>query len=383
MSRSMGRQRIKVTQAFADGLLCGPCRLEITDGVITALDDQPGPADCAVAGLITPGFVDLQVNGGGGVLINDQPSVEGFHRVAEVHRRFGTVAILPTVLTDHPDVMAEAVTTALKTKDQPGIAGLHLEGPHIATQKRGTHDPRHIRPLDEVTMGHVARLRAADVPVMITLAPEAASPPQITALAKMGAIVSLGHSGCSATAAAEAFAAGARSVTHLFNAMSGMSARAPGLAGAALVSDAAVGLICDGIHVDDTMLRLACQMPGAVERCFLVSDAMPTVGGPESFRLYGQEIRQQAGRLINAEGRLAGAHTTMLAGLSRLAGKLSIPLQDALRMTITTPARLLGRPDLSGLVGRRSCDIMVLNSTGKKGLSLQGSLTEVIANQPA
>lgn len=316
-----------------------------------------------IKGLVTPGFVDLQVNGGGGVLLNTNPTPEGMRRIAAAHRGHGTVAIMPTVITDAPDVLTRAAEAAIAVHGEPFFAGLHIEGPHIAPDRRGTHDARFVRPMDDSTINLVADLRSRGIPVMITVAPEAATGGQIAALAATGAVVSLGHTNATADQARAAMQAGAGAVTHLFNAMSQMQNRAPGLVGAAINSDIYAGIICDGIHVADEMVGLAIRARPRPDRMFLVSDAMPTVGGPDAFSLYGQDIRLDDGRLINAEGSLAGAHVTQAQGVGRLVHKIGIPLETALRMAITVPATLIDTPDLAGIMGRDAADLIVLDDT--------------------
>lgn len=312
-------------------------------------------------GILTPGFVDLQVNGGGDVLLNQHPTPAGMAVMAAAHRRFGTMAILPTVITDAPEVLAQAATAALAAKGQAGIIGLHIEGPHISVARRGTHAEQFVRPLDETTMSIVQSLRNAVIPVMITVAPEAVQPAQIAALAAMGAVVSIGHSDATADITRMALAKGATCFTHLFNAMSPMLNRAPGVVGAAINSGAYAGIICDGIHVADEMVGLAVRARPVPDRMFLVTDAMSTVGGSDHFTLYGQTIRLQNGRLVNDEGSLAGAHVTMAQSVARLIAVVGVPAEQALRMAVTIPARLIGRPDLSGLLGRAVQDILLLD----------------------
>lgn len=373
----MAEQWIIADQIFDGETLRTGTALCLQDGVATALIPYAHiPRDAspiAITGLVTPGFIDLQVNGGGGVLFNLDPTPDGIAAIAAAHHALGTVAIMPTVISDTPQVLAAAVDAALAAQGRPYFTGLHIEGPHIALAKRGTHDACYIRPLDQVTLDHVGRLRAGGVPVMITLAPEAATLDQIGALAAMGATVSLGHSDCTADQAQTAFLAGARCVTHLYNAMSRMEGRAPGLVGAAINSDAYIGMICDGVHVADAMIALALRARPVPDRSFIVSDAMPTVGGPDAFTLYGQTIHVQDGRLVNAEGRLAGAHTTMAAGVARLVHQIGLPLQSALRMAVTVPAQLLGFPLLAQITGRQTTDLMVLDA----GLHLCGTVDTV------
>lgn len=323
-----------------------------------------------VAGTLTPGFVDLQVNGGGGVLVNHAPSKGALQEIANAHRQLGTVAIMPTVITDAPDVMAAAADAAIAAREFTDIIGLHIEGPHISMARRGTHHPDHVRPFDDRTLGVVQRLCAAGVKTKMTLAPEVVSTTQIEKLVQMGAIVSLGHTDADAGQMRSAFGAGASCVTHLFNAMSQMVGRAPGAVGSAINSDAYLGIICDGHHVDDAMIGLAIRARREAGKMFLVSDAMPTVGGASSFDLYGNTIRVKAGKLVNSDGNLAGAHLTMADAVSRLVHTVGIDLQTALQMAITVPAKVVNTPHLSTLMGRRVHDLVILDH----GLALTGSL---------
>ena len=315
-----------------------------------------------VDGLVTPGFIDLQVNGGGGVLLNTTPAADGMIAIAAAHRRFGTVGILPTVITDSPDVLVKVAKAALDAKGCRGILGLHIEGPHIAFARRGTHCGDFVRPMDETTIATVRKLTQAGVVVMITLAPEATTTAQISELAALGAVVSLGHSDATAEQTRTALTAGASGFTHLFNAMSPMLGRAPGVTGAAINSDSYVGIICDGIHVDDEMIKLAIRARPKNDTMFLVSDAMPTVGGPDHFSLYGQEIQLFEGRLVNSKGALSGAHVTMAQSVARLVNTLGIDVGIALRMAITIPARVIGRHDLSQIIGRDAADLLILDA---------------------
>lgn len=314
-----------------------------------------------IQGLLTPGFVDLQVNGGGDVLLNQHPTPAGMATMAAAHRRFGTVAILPTVITDAPEVLGQVAMAALAAKGQAGIIGLHIEGPHISVARRGTHAERFVRPLDQPTIQIVEKLRNAAIPVMITLAPEAVKPGQIAALVATGAVVSIGHSDTTADLTRMALAEGASCFTHLFNAMSPMLNRSAGVVGAAINATAHAGIICDGIHVADEMVGLAIRARPVPDRMFLVSDSMSTVGGSDHFSLYGQTIRLRDGRLINDEGSLAGAHITMAQSVARLITVVGVPVEQALRMAVTVPARLIGRPDLSELLGMPLENLVLLD----------------------
>jgi len=244
------------------------------------------------------------VNGGGGVLLNTTPTRGGMADIAAAHRRFGTVAVMPTVITDQPEVLERAVEAAIAAKGDDGIIGLHIEGPHISIARRGTHSAKYIRPMDDRTLAAVARMRDHGIAAMMTVAPEAITPEQIATLRQMGAVVALGHTDCTAEDVEAAIGAGARCATHLFNAMSPMTSRAPGAVGAVINSNLWAGIICDGHHVDDRMIGMALRARPDDDLMFLVSDAMATVGGPAQFDLYGETVSLDGGRLVNAEGNL-------------------------------------------------------------------------------
>ncbi len=363
---------------FDGGEMRGDVSVRIEDGHVAELSNARHEG-LRVAGCLTPGFVDLQVNGGGGVQLNDDPTADAMTAVADAHRRFGTMAILPTVITDRAEVLQQAAEAAIKAKGRRGIAGLHIEGPHISMKRRGTHSPVHVRPMEAATQEVVARLRGAGVPVMITVAPEAVDAAQIAALAETGAIVSIGHTDAPAKDIEAAIAAGACCGTHLFNAMSPMTSREPGAVGAILNAGVSFGIICDGHHVDDRMVRLALRASQAPELAFLVSDAMATVGGPDHFELYGQRVELRDGRLVNAEGSLAGAHVTQAEGVERLVNVVGISLPAALQMAVSTPAALMDQPELSALMGRPAEDLLLLSGTGH----VLGTLSERLQKKGA
>ena len=335
--------------------------VRLRDGrVVSAGPLGPATPDLRVH-LLMPGATDLQVNGGGGVLFNADPSPGGIAAIRAAHHGLGTHAILPTVITDAPDVMEAAAEAVIAARGAPGIAGIHIEGPHIAPERRGTHDARHVRPLDERTLAVLARLRAAGVPVLLTLAPERADPALLARAAALGVVLSAGHSSATAEQAQAAFDRGVTMVTHLFNAMPPLHHRDPGLAAAAILSDAWVGLIPDGIHVDWAMLRLALAARPRPDRCFIVSDAMPTVGGPDAFTLYGRRIEVRDGRLVNAEGALAGAHVDMLTGVARLRRQGGVPLESCIAMATDAPRAAMGLPLLEIAPGTPAGSLAVLD----------------------
>jgi len=334
-----------------------------TLGIADRADLPAGAALRPFPGTLSPGFLDLQVNGGGDALLNNDQSVAALATMAAAHRRFGTVGILPTLITDAPGVLARAVDAAIAAKGGEGLLGLHIEGPHLSIPRRGTHAAEWVRPFEQATLDQVNRLRAAGLFVKITVAPESVTPAQVAALAATGAVVSIGHSDATADAVRTLLDAGATCFTHLFNAMSPMLNRAPGVTGACINSTAYAGIICDGIHVADEMVGLAIRARPVPGRMFLVSDAMSTVGGSDHFTLYGQDVWLKDGRLVNAEGSLAGAHVTMAEGLRRLITVVGIAPETALDMAVAAPARLIGRPALASPEHRDLADILCLDVT--------------------
>lgn len=311
--------------------------------------------------VLMPACTDLQVNGGGGVMVNSDPTPDGLRSIAAAHRRLGTGGILPTVITDAPDVAEAAAEAAIATAGEPGLLGLHLEGPHIATERRGTHTPEHIRPLDRRTVDLVTRLRTAGLPVMLTLAPELADPAFLTELVATGATLSAGHSAADAEETRAAIAAGVTCFTHLYNAMPPMTSRAPGIVGAAINSTAFCGLIADGIHVHWDMLRIAIAARPRPDRVFLVSDAMATVGGPDSFTLYGQEITVRDGALVNAEGALAGAHIDLVQSLRNVHRHVGLHLARAVAMVTDVPRAAVGLAPVPVGEGTPLADLIALD----------------------
>ncbi len=362
----------------------------IQSGVAVRLKDNqvvetgPAPADATkLPGLLIPGYVDLQVNGGGGVFLNETPTRDGIATIASAHRRFGTVAVLPTVITDRAEVLENAANAAIAAQGLHGILGLHIEGPHISRERRGTHDATYVRPFDDRTMAVVTHLRDINIPVMITLAPEVTPLKTISKLAEIGAVVSIGHSNASAAQVNEAIEAGASCATHLFNAMSPMTSREPGVVGAVINSTLYSGIICDGHHVADSMVGLAVRARPQPDRMILVSDSMATVGGPDHFELYGHQVVLKNGRLINKEGSLAGAHVTQAEGVQRLIHHAGVCEETALRMAITTPAQCIGAPKFGGLLNRRVDDLLVLDQDHAVEATLSEALTALKAENAA
>jgi N-acetylglucosamine-6-phosphate deacetylase len=352
--------------------------------LLAPADNLPATAPTRrLKGILTPGFLDLQVNGGGDALLNNDQTPAALHTMAAAHRRFGTVGILPTVITDAPEVLARAVEATLAAHAEPrpdrSLLGLHIEGPHLSIPRRGTHAAEYVRPFDTTTLTHIQRLRAAGLFVKITVAPESTTPAQVRQITATGAVVSIGHSDASADEVRALLDAGASCFTHLFNAMSPMLNRAPGVTGACINSTAHAGIICDGIHVADEMVGLAIRARPLPGRMFLVSDAMSTVGGSDHLRLYGQDVWLRDGRLVNAEGSLAGAHVTMAEGLRRLITQVGTSPETALDMAVAAPARLIGRPDLTSPEQRDLADLLLLD----REWQVSSTLADHLATQPA
>ena len=311
-------------------------------------------------GVLSPGFIDWQINGGGGALFNADPTVRCIAEIAAAHRREGTTSFLPTVVTDAPDVLASALTAARKAHDVVlGALGVHVEGPFIDMRRKGAHPPEWIRPMREADAEALIAMRAGVM--VVTLAPASVSPELISRLAQSGIVVSLGHSEATAEEAAAVFDAGARAVTHLYNAMSQLSSRAPGVVGAALADPRVIcGLIADGEHAHPAAYRTAIAAKGT-RGVALVSDAMPpAAGGPDVFELHGKRIKRVGNKLVDDFGTLSGAAITMKDAVRYVTDVLGLPLADALTMATLTPARLLGLEDRSRLASGCRADLVHL-----------------------
>ena len=293
--------------------------------------------------LLLPGFIDVQVNGGGGILFNDVRSLTELARIGDAHRRFGTVGYLPTLISDDFDVIAgaiELVEQAL-TVQMPGILGIHIEGPFLSPARRGVHDASKFRALDEPAFELLTSLRQGKT--VVTLAPETTSTHMIRRLSTAGVMVSAGHTNATYRQIRAALDAGLRGFTHLFNAMSPLTGREPGTVGAALEDiHSWCGLILDGHHVDPVALRLAMRCK-PVNRFMLVTDAMPTVGmSGDRFMLQGRAITVRDGMCVDAHGTLAGSNLNMAAAVRNAARVLDITLAQAVRMATEYPAAFLG-----------------------------------------
>jgi N-acetylglucosamine-6-phosphate deacetylase len=343
--------------------------------VAAVLPEGEAPAGEQVrldGGVLAPGFVDLQVNGGGGVLLNDAASVDGIAAICAAHGRLGATGLLPTLVTDTPRVTRAVVAAGIAAAEAgvPGFLGLHLEGPHLDPRRKGAHDARLIRPMEDADLAMLVEAAVRLPALMVTVAPEAVTPAQIAALAGAGVLVSLGHSDTGAAEARAGFAAGARCATHLFNAMSGLGHREPGLVGATLDAErVSCGLIADGMHVAPEVIRVALAAKRGADRVFLVSDAMPVAGTElDGFSLGGRRILRHGGRLTLEDGTLAGADIDLAGSVRVLVRHVGVPLGVALAMASRVPAALIGRGDLGRLAPGLAADLVYLD----EGLGLAG-----------
>ena len=362
------------TEVFAgarvfDGLTIRPGAVVIADGRVSAIvraPDATGEVTDLGGGILAPGFVDLQVNGGGGVMLNDAPTVATLRRIADAHAGLGTTALFPTLITDTPettraavDAVAEAVAAGV-----PGIAGLHLEGPHLSLARKGAHDPALIRQMAEGDLAFLLDAARRLPRLLVTLAPESVTAPQVAALAGAGVIVSLGHTDSGLGAVRAAVDAGARLATHLFNAMSQLASREPGLVGAVLTDGRLdAGLIADGIHVHPMTMRAALAAKAGPGEVFLVTDAMAPAGtSVTEFLLNGRTIRRSERRLTLTDGTLAGADLDMARALRVLTHEVGMPLVQALAMATRIPARVAGLSETHGaLMPGRVADLVHLS----------------------
>ena len=295
-----------------------------------------------VEGLLAPGFIDTQVNGGGGVMFNDVRTIEGIRTIASAHRRFGTTGLLPTFITDTRERMSEAVSAmreALAAR-VPGILGIHVEGPFINPERKGVHNAGYMRPMEDEDVVILTSLREGRT--IVTLAPEMNKPEVVDRLAASGVLVCAGHSAGDYATIMDACRRGLRGFTHLYNAMPPLAGRDPSVVGAALDSDETwCGIIVDGHHVSDASLRIAVAAKGP-DHIMLVTDAMSVTGTDMTgFDLHGRTIFRQDGRLATEDGTLAGSDLDMAGAVRNAVRRLGIPLPKALRMASLNPATFL------------------------------------------
>lgn len=315
-------------------------------------------------GWLLPGYIDTQVNGGGDVLLNDAPTVDGIRAIAEAHRRFGTTALLPTLISDDRAVLVQAMDAVEAALEQgvPGVVGLHIEGPYLNPDKHGIHDAGKFRRIDDEVIALLSRPTRGKR--LVTIAPELAPPGAIAALRRAGVIVAAGHSMADYDDARRALREGLSGFTHLFNAMTGLQSRAPGMVGAALEDRASMfGLIVDGVHVHPATLRVALAARG-LDGAMLVTDAMPPVGGVhDRFTLMGQEIHVADGTCRGPDGTLAGSALSMAQAVRNAVRLLGLTLEEASRLASANPARFLGLDhDMGGIQAGARADLVHLDA---------------------
>src|SRR5579871_4831028 len=337
---------IAAPQLFDGTARRGPALVTVADGLVADVSFS-GAAPAASVTLppetiLAPGFIDIQVNGGGGILLNDAPSAAGISRIAAAHRKYGTTGLLPTLITCNVETMEALAAAAPDALQIPGVLGFHLEGPALNKARKGIHLDAEIRVPDARDLAAIKSL-ARFGRSLVTLAPECVPAALIDELVQAGLRIAAGHSDATAAEMTQAADRGITGVTHLFNAMAQLTARAPGVVGAALDDERLfAGIICDALHVDPLSLRLAFRCKGP-DRLMLVTDAMPLVGAAQrEFLLQGRRITLDNGRLTGPDGTLAGAHLTMIEAVHNAVTWLGIDLADALAMASRTPAMFLG-----------------------------------------
>ncbi len=342
--------------------------VSIENGTILSIGEAHDIDKC-LSGLLVPGFIDVQVNGGGGCLFNEAPCVESIKTIGRAHFTYGTTGWLPTLVTDSFDkmVLAADAVAASRKQNAAGVLGVHFEGPCLSVARKGVHSENHIRRLSHQEMDVLQRNDLGKV--VVTVAPENISPSQIETLVKDGVIVSLGHSNATFEQTSLALQAGATGFTHLFNAMSQLTPREPGLVGAALSDENSfAGVIVDGVHVHYETLKLAMKLK---TNLMLVTDAMPPVGSDkESFEFFGQSILRKNNTLTDNSGRLAGSVLDMITAVNNCVEFLELSLFDAINFASRNPASFLGLKDkYGGLAIGMKASMILLDKDNKVSAS--------------
>ncbi|MCW8092316.1 N-acetylglucosamine-6-phosphate deacetylase [Alteromonas sp. ASW11-130] len=329
-------------QLFDGQTLHHNCVLTTESGRVKSIENNLSFTGDAFDGIICPGFIDTQVNGGGGFMLNHDPSRKAVDGIAKAHQQFGTTALLPTLITDRQDKMlvaADTIAAAIAGNHQ-SVIGVHFEGPHLSTAKRGIHSSDSIRKINDNDIDMYLRNDLGKV--MLTIAPESLSPDIIKELSEKGVFISLGHSNADVDTVIAAIDAGATAFTHLFNAMSGLKAREPGMIGAALIHQHAyVGLIADMHHVHPANCLLAANCIGA-DRLMLVTDAMAHVGSAmQNMKWENTVITRYGEKLLTEEGTFAGSCLDMANAVKNMVNQVGIELGEVLKMATSTPAQFL------------------------------------------
>ncbi|WP_076542939.1 N-acetylglucosamine-6-phosphate deacetylase [Shewanella sp. UCD-KL21] len=353
--------------------------ISIEDGHIIALDSVSNAKEVRLQGTLVPGFVDVQVNGGGGALFNSAPTLECIETIGRAHAQFGTTGFLPTLITDKVEVMAQAadaVAEAIKLQSA-GVLGIHFEGPHLSVPKKGVHPQSFIRSISDEELAIFSR---QDLGIkVVTLAPENVSVEVIKTLVANDVKVCLGHSNADYDTVLAALNAGANGFTHLFNAMSGFGSREPGMVGAALESDAAwCGLIVDGHHVHSATAKVALKAKPQ-GKIMLVTDAMPPVGLDDdaSFELFGTEVIRQGDRLNAKSGELAGCVLDMVGAVNNSVSMLGLSYEEALRMASLYPAQYLQQAKLGTIAVGQRADLVLLAANANDNSRYQVNQTYI------
>lgn len=353
-------QQLSVSRLFDGENWFENVSLAIKDGVVQSITPAAGPVQ---PGMLVPGFIDVQVNGGGGALFNIAPTRQTLRTMLQAHARFGTTAMLPTVITDSVTVMQQAadVIAGAVAEGEPGIIGVHFEGPHLSVPKKGVHPQQHIRQLSAAELAIYGR---SDLGIkLVTVAPENISPAQIRQLVALNVIVCLGHSNADAATVQAALNAGATGFTHLYNAMSPLTSREPGMVGVALADPHSwCGVIFDGHHMHPLAARvaLAAKPKG---KLMIVTDAMSPVGTDATeFDLFDGKVLRDGDKLTDAEGRLAGSVLDMAAAVRYAIDSLGVVPEEALRMASLYPAQFLARHSAGRIVAGAQADLVLLNN---------------------
>ncbi len=370
MKDQLADSALRASRLFDGEQWHSDCGILLAGGTVQALLPAAGipaalPCEDITEGFLAPGLVDLQVNGGGGLQFNNAPSADTVLHIAAAHRRYGTTALLPTLLSDTAAVLQAGVAAVRQAQasaqpEASAVLGIHIEGPFFAAARRGTHQADRLR---QPTAADIDWLRSlADMRCLTTLAPEVMAPGMIRQLSSAGIVVSAGHSAASWAQLQQARREGLRGFTHLFNAMSPLTAREPGVTGAALDSgDCWLGIIADGHHLHPASIRVAHRCAGA-GKLFLVSDAMATVGsGQPWFTLYGERITARDGRLLNAEGALAGSAIGLVDAVRYCNRVVGLPLEECLRMASLYPAEFIGEQRLGRIAAGSRADLVLLD----------------------
>ena len=354
---------------YHDGILIEDHALLAENGkTLAILAAGDIPADATVhhldGGILTPGFIETQANGGGGYLVNDRFDADGLAHILAAHRQYGTVAMLPTFITDAQDNYHRAIASIVEaSRTVPGILGGHFEGPFLSPEKKGTHNPAYLRTPDESDFACFAAHTDALQYSIISLAPERVPAGTVRRIREMGIRVNAAHTMAGKADMQRAWAEGLGGVTHLYNAMPPLAGRDPAVIGSAAELRLYCGIIADGVHSDPYSLAAACKLIGK-DRLLLVTDSMHTIGAPEitEFTLPGGiRVFVKEDRLVNEHGSLAGAHVTLLQCVKNAIRYMHIAVEDALAMAIVNPARYLDRPDLARITARRLDDILWLS----------------------